>query len=142
MRADMPFTGKADWSAEKIATFEALRERVESLLQPFGIPDSLTRDGDYTVEADYLGTSEIVVFIGNLAMLAPNIVDKLHEVIKEFAGWQIVMTVAVRGRYDDWPNMGLYIRPHEIIDGLQRQFFPKEFRNLEYPGARPGTALD
>lgn len=132
----------ADWSRERVTTFEALYERVSEVLQPFGIPDSLTRHGDYTVEADYLGASELVVLVGNLAMLAPNIIDSLHDVIKEFPGWQIVMTVAVRGHYDDWPNMGLYIRPHEIIDGLQRQYFPKEFRDLEYPGARRGTAYD
>jgi hypothetical protein len=75
-------------------------------------------------------------------MLAPNIVDQLHDVIKEFPGWQIVITVAVRGHYDDRPRMGLYIRPHEIIDGLQRQFFPKEFQGLKYPGGRRGTAND
>jgi hypothetical protein len=138
----MPFTGTADWSAEKAATFEALRERVKSVLRPFGVPDSLITDGDYTVEGDYLGSPEIVVFIGNLAMLAPNIIQSLHSVIKEFPGWQIVMTVAVRGHLDDWPNMGLYIRSHEIIDGLQRRFFPTEFQGLAYPGARPGTAYD
>lgn len=132
----------ADWSHERVATFEALYERVGQVLQPFGIPDSLTRHGDYTVEADYLGTSEIVVFVGNLSMLQANIVDRLRGVIKEFPGWQIVMTVTVRGHYEDWPNMGLYIRPDEIIDGLQRQFFPKEFQKIQYRGARRGTAYD
>jgi hypothetical protein len=38
--------------------------------------------------------------------------------------------------------MGLYIRPNEIIDGLQRQFFPKEFQDIEYRRARRGTAFD
>lgn len=113
----------ADWSHERVATFEALYERVGQVLQPFGIPDSLTRHGDYTVEADYLGTSEIVVFVGNLSMLQANIVDRLRGVIKEFPGWQIVMTVTVRGHYEDWPNMGLYIRPDEIIDGPATTIF-------------------
>jgi hypothetical protein len=31
---------------------------------------------------------------------------------------------------------------HEIIDGLQRQYFPKEFQNIEYVGARPDTVKD
>jgi hypothetical protein len=38
--------------------------------------------------------------------------------------------------------MGLYIRPHEIIDALQRHYFPAEFQRLEYEGARRGTAHD
>ena len=124
------------------AVFEEIRGRIKKILEEFGRPDSLIRDGDYTVEGDYLGPQEVVVFVGNLAMLQPNIVGKLHEVIQEFPGWQIVMTVALRGRYDDWPNMGLYVRPHEIIDALQRQYLPAEFRNVEYEGARRGTARD
>ena len=99
-------------------------------------------DRDYTVEGDYLGPLEVVVFVGNLAMLEPNIVARLHAAIKEFPGWQIVMTVAVRGHYDDWPDMGLYIRPHEIVDGLQRQYFPEEFQYLNYEGSRRGGAYD
>jgi hypothetical protein len=142
MGIDMRVRTNSDWSRDRVVAFERLRDRVEGVLRHFGIPDSLTRDGDYTVHGDYLGHPEVVVFVGNLAMMAPNIVSQLHDVIREFPGWQIVMTVAVRGHYKDWPNMGLYIRPHEIIDGLQRQFFPTEFQALEYPGARPGTAFD
>jgi hypothetical protein len=123
------------------AVFERIRGRIKKILEEFGRSDSLIRDGDYTLEGDYLGPREVVVFVGNLAMLQPNIVGKLHEVIQEFHGWQIVMTVALRGCYD-WPNMGLYVRPHEIIDALQRQYLPAEFQNLEYEGARRGTARD
>jgi hypothetical protein len=126
----------------KAEIFESIRTRVKNLLKQYGEPDTALSDGDYTVQGDYLDASEVVVFVGNLEMLAPNIIDGLHAVIKAFAGWQIVMTVAVRGHYHDWPNMGLYIRPHEIIDALQRQFLPKEVQELEYPGARRGTAYD
>jgi len=38
--------------------------------------------------------------------------------------------------------MGLYIRPHEIIDALQRQYLPAEFQTVEYEGARRGTERD
>jgi hypothetical protein len=38
--------------------------------------------------------------------------------------------------------MGLYIRPHEIIDGLQRRYFPKEFQDIAYEGARCDPAYD
>jgi hypothetical protein len=59
-----------------------------------------------------------------------------------FPGWELVVAVAVPGHYDDWPDMGLYVRLHEIIDGLQRKYFPKEFQNFEYEGSRTGTERD
>lgn len=132
-------TGRYD---EQSAVFEQIRALVKNVLREFGRPDTALRNGDYTVEGDYLGPKEIVVFIGSLAMLQPNVVMELRQIIREFPGWQIVMTVAVRGHYEDWPNMGLYIRPHEIIDALQRRYLPAEFQNLKYEGARRGTAHD
>lgn len=98
--------------------------------------------GDYTVHGDYGGYPEVVIFVGNLAMLQPNVVSELQKLIKNFPGWQVTVTVVLREHLHDWPEMGLYIRPHEIIDGLQRQYFPDEFQNVEYVGARRGTADD
>jgi hypothetical protein len=54
-------------------------------------------------------------------------------------GWEIVVTVAVRGHYYDWPDMALYVRPHEIFDTLQRQYFPEKFQAFDYEGSRRGT---
>lgn len=129
---------------EQLAEFERVRDRTYELLKRFGRPHYLPAQphGDYSVHGDYAGYPEIVVFVSNLQMLRPAVVVALQKLVKEFAGRQITVTVAVRGHYDDWPNMGLYIRPHEIIDGLQRQYFPKEFQNFKYPGARPGTVND
>ena len=129
---------------QQVDVFERLYARLEEVLIKYGQPDYLPhqKHGDYTLHGDYVGHPEIVVYVGNLAMLRPNIVLELQRLIREFPGWQIVMTVAVRGHLQDWPNMGLYIRPHEIIDGLQRQYFPGEFRGIEYEGARKGTAYD
>jgi hypothetical protein len=88
------------------------------------------------VDSDYFGYTEVVIFVDDLALLHPAIVSKLQQIIKDFPGWQIIVTVTVRGHPDDWPDMGLYIRPDEIIDALQRQYFSQEFQGLEYPGAR------
>jgi hypothetical protein len=122
--------------------FDRLRHQVDGVLAKYGLPDTLSKRGDYTVHGDYNGHPQVVAFIGKLDMLRPAIVKELQHVVKEFPGWEIEITVAVRGHYQDWPNMGLYIRPHEIIDGLQRQYFPKEFQNIRYDGARQGTAYD
>jgi hypothetical protein len=127
---------------EQKEIFETLCPRVEKLLERFGRLDYLPSqpDGHYSVHGDYSGHPQIVVFVGDLKMLRPTVIYELQRLIKECPDWQVEVTVAIRGR--DWPNMGLYIRPHEIIDGLQRQYFPKEFRNITYEGARRGTAYD
>jgi hypothetical protein len=124
-------------------TFDRLRPRIEGLLERFGSPNYLPgqRRGDFTVHGDYSGHPLAVVFVSNLKMLNPVIVGELQHLIKEYPGWQVSMTVALRD-HQDWPRMGLYIRPNEIIDGLQRQYFPKEFQDLKYEGARVGTAYD
>jgi hypothetical protein len=128
----------------QISVFRNLRDRTFELLERLGEPDYQPNKthGDFSVHGDYGGYPELVVFVGNLEMLRPAVVTALQEVIKEFSGWQITVTVAVPGHYDDWPQMGLYIRPHEIVDGLQRQYFPKKFQNFEYEDARRGNAYD
>ncbi len=128
--------------AERVEVFERLGRRVDDILKKYGAPDSLSRKGDYTVHGDYSGHPQVVAFVGKLDMLRPAVIAELQRLIKEFPGWEIEITVAVRGHYDDWPSMGLYIRPHEIVDGLQRQYFPNEFQDIAYENARPGTAYD
>lgn len=129
---------------EQAATFRQLHERVEGVLKKFGRSDYMPDQtyGDFTVHSDYVGYPQVVVFVENLAMLRPSVVSALQYLIKEYPGWQIEVTVAVPGHDDDWPDMGLYIRPHEVVDALQRQYFPKEFQSIEYEGARRGTAFD
>lgn len=127
---------------EQKEIFETLYPRVEKLLERFGRPDYLPGqpDGHYSVHGDYSGYPQVVVFVGDLKMLRPTVIYELQRLIKEFPDWQLEVTVAIRGH--DWPNMGLYIRPHEIIDGLQRRYFPKEFQDIAYEGARCDPAYD
>lgn len=144
MRNKMGTNQRDHHDHEGVEVFGRLRDRTYDLLKGFGRPHYLPVQphGDYSVHGDYAGYPEVVVFVSNLEILRPSVVTALRELIKEFPGWQITVTVAVRGHYEDWPRMGLYIRPHEIVDGLQRQYFPKEFQSLEYEGARRGTADD
>jgi hypothetical protein len=125
---------------QQVETFERLVSTIIGMLQELGFRDIY--NGDYSIYEDYWGYPQVKVSIANLRMLAAEVIQRLRQVIKDYPGWEIVVAVVNRDNYDAWPEMGLYIRPHEIIDGLQRQYFPKEFRNLTYPGARPGTARD
>ena len=126
--------------AEQVAIFERLSDRVSALLDRFGRHDSLLGPGDYSIYGDYSDYPQVKISIGNLVLLEPHIVKRLQAIVKDFPGWEIVIAVAVPGHYDDWPDMGLYIRANEIVDGLQRQYFPKEFQGLEYEGSRRGAA--
>lgn len=129
---------------EEATIFAGLFERVKHVLEHFGKPDYVPNasDSDFAVHDDYVGYRQVVVFVLNLAMLRPGVVTALQDLIKEYDGWQIELTVAIDGHEDDWPNMGLYVRPHEVLDALQREYFPTEFRDIEYEGARKGTAYD
>lgn len=126
---------------QQVRTFESLVQAVNAVLEQCGKHDSL-EPGDYSVYEDYWGFSQVKVSIANLKMLEPVVIQKLQQVIKAYPGWEIVVAVVHRPNYRDWPEMGLYIRSHEIIDGLRRQYFPKEFQNIEYEGARRGTLAD
>jgi hypothetical protein len=129
--------------AEQFAVFERLRHRVKKLLERFGRPDYLPGQphGDYQVHGDYSEYPQVVVFVENLELLRPPVVNALQQLTKDFPGWQIDLMVALRGR-KDWPNMGISIRASEIVDDLRRQYFPKEFQDLAYEGARRGTVYD
>ncbi|WP_146617607.1 hypothetical protein [Rhodoplanes serenus] len=128
--------------AVQAETFDRLIDRVGKLLEQFGRHDSLLEMGDYSIYGDYWGFPQVKVTVENLKLLRPDIVERLQGVVADFPGWEIVVAVAVPEHISDWPDMGLYIRPHEIIDGLQRQYFPAEYQTIEYAGSRRGTEQD
>jgi hypothetical protein len=128
---------------EQYEVFERLCDLVEKVLERFGRPDYLPGQpyGDFQVHCDYSEYPRVVVFVDNLKLLLPPVVDALQQLVKEFPGWHIDLRVTTRG-HEDWPNMGISIRADEIVDGLQRQYFPTEFQDLAYDGARRGSVLD
>jgi hypothetical protein len=128
---------------EQYNVFERLCDLVENVLERFGRPDYLPDrpHGDFQVHCDYSEYPQVVVFVDNLKLLLPPVVGALQQLVKEFPGWHIDLMVTTRD-HDDWPNMGISIRANEIIDDLQRQYFPKEFQDLAYEGARRGSVVD
>ena len=128
---------------KQYAVFERLRKCVDKLLERFGRPDYLPgrRYGDYQVHGDYSEYPQVVVFVDNLKLPRAPAVNAVQQLLKDFPGWQIDLMVTVRG-HEDWPDMGISIRPHETVDDLQRQYFPQEFRDLAFVGARQGSAYD
>lgn len=125
-------------------TFESLYRCVGELLVRFGQPNFLSGKpyGDYSVHGDYNNSSQIVVFISTLKMLQPSVVFALQHILKGFPGWEIDLRVVLWDHLRDWPEMNVRILSDQIVDGLQRQYFPKEFQTIQYEGATQGTAHD
>ena len=122
---------------ERLRTFDHLEKAIEQFMSQFGRPDfEAGRLGDFCVIGDYWGYPQVKVDIHDLTLLRPDIVKGLQRIISDFPEWEIVYTVALWGHLDDWPDMGLYICAQEIVDTLQRQYFPKEFQAIRYEGGR------
>ena len=127
---------------ERLKNFERLRRRIGHLLEQFGQPDFKSGPGDFCVIGDYWGYPQVKVDIHDLALFHPHVIKRLQNTLIDIPEWEIVVTVAVRGHYYDWPDMGLYVRRREIFDTLQRQYFPREFQAFEYEGSRRGTEAE
>lgn len=124
---------------EQARIWEVLYARIREVLGGYGQENYLGQ-ADYWVLDDNWGPPQHQVFFSSLHMLGPAIVTQLQGLLSDHPGWEIVIAVSVPGPGDAWPDMGLTIRSHEIVDGLQRQYFPPEYRGFRYPGARPATA--
>ena len=114
--------------------------RIIAVLQEFGTEDHFG-EADYLVVDDNYGWQRHTIEVHRLLMLSPAIAHALQSLLGEFPKWEIVIAVDVPGQ-ENWPRMGLTIRKHELIDGLQRSYLPVEFQQIKYPGSRPGTGHD
>jgi hypothetical protein len=112
-----------------------LYARLEKILRQFGKSDYLCH-ADYWLLDDNWGLKQHKLYITDLNMLAPKIVKRLQAALAEFPDWEIVAAIALDGPGKSWPDMGLTIRAHEIVDDLQRRFFPKELQEITYERSR------
>jgi hypothetical protein len=131
----------SDWDEEQVRAWDDLYERVAELLARYGTEDS-SGNRDYWVNEDNYGWRRVTIIVQNLNMLKPEIVDGLRRLLANLPAWEIAVAVDVVGEGESWPLMGLTIRKHEIIDGLQREYFPEEFRDFQYADSKPGTGFD
>jgi hypothetical protein len=119
----------------------ALYDRIGDLLRPLAVENAF-REGDYWLVDENWGVYQHKLEIQKLELLRPHVVKALQALLNGYRDWEIVVSVDVPGTEKSWPAMGLIIRDDEIIDGLQRQYFPLEFQSIAYEGSRPGTDRD
>ena len=120
-------------SLEQQRVWSALYTRLHDALRPFGTEDYLGR-ADYWSVSDNWGSPQHMVYIHNLKMLSPAIVSRMQAVVEGYPNWEIVVDVSPERYGQLWPTMGLIVRVREIIDTLQRRYFPAEFQNINYEG--------
>lgn len=125
-----------DEDGEQMRVWELLYSRLKDRLSRFGTEDWLGR-ADYWIVSDNWGTLQHKVYINNLDLLAPSTVKSLQDALADFPSWEIVAAVDFKDEGQSWPDMGLIIRAHEIIDELRREYFPMQYQALEYEGSRP-----
>ena len=118
-----------------------LYDRIQSILRPIAVEEFRGR-ADYWLLDDNWGPTQHKLYVNNLKLLAPEIIKQLQNCLKGHPDWEIVVAVAVPGAGKSWPNMGLFIRPHEIVEDLQRQYFPPEFQHIQYVGSRRGSTAE
>ncbi|HVZ52140.1 MAG TPA: hypothetical protein VG986_09250 [Pseudolabrys sp.] len=120
--------------------WNALYQKIVHLLSRWGTEEYRGR-ADYLIVDDNYGWNRQTIEIHNLKMLKVEIVKELQSLLTDYPNWTIVIAVDIPGQ-EHWPPMGVTIRAHEIIDGLQRKYLPEQFRFLNIPGSRPGTGYD
>lgn len=130
-----------DWDEQQVETWDRLHDQVDALLERYGTEDS-SGHADYWINHDNYGWKRLTFGANNLKMLAPDIIGELRTFLTELPDWEIVAVANVVEKEEQWPLMGLTIRRHEIVDGLQRHLFDEPYRSYRYPDSRVGTGFD
>jgi hypothetical protein len=115
--------------------WQELYDRLKLALREHG-QDDIDGGDCYLVDENFDGYTHQVEF-HRLHMLRPEIVSALQSVLAGYPDWEIEISLRV-------PDLGIIIDPgevltlhdDEIIDELDRELLPEEYR-FEYAGSRP-----
>ncbi|MEA2907244.1 MAG: hypothetical protein QOI12_4631 [Alphaproteobacteria bacterium] len=122
--------------ARRAADWIILHDRIDETLGRFGTKDACGRNDYWLVDED-LGSYRLKLEVQNLNLLQPHIIKSLQALLDGYPDWEIMFRVDIIGKENEWPAMGVIIHDDEIIDDLQREFLPEQFRNIVYEGSKP-----
>lgn len=125
-----------------VEEYEFIWGRVDAAMKRYAAVNYFQEFEDYNVHWPYNGWSQILIEIFNLEVLSARLVRRLRRQVIGQPGWEVVIAIAVKKHWDEWPRMGIRIRENEVIDDLKRECFPVKFQSLAFEGARIGTAAD
>jgi hypothetical protein len=125
----------SDTYTEQERAWGLLYDRLEKILRRFGESDACGH-ADYWLLDDNWGPKQHKLLITHLNMLSPRVVKLLQAALVDFPDWEIITAVAPNESNKSWPEMGLIIRAHEIVDHLQRQYLPPKYQTLSFDGTK------
>ena len=116
--------------------WKELYERTKGELQRFGRNDEA--GGDYFVINLVPNDKVQMVELHRLHMLRPEIIKSLHGLLAAFPDWQIeVYVLSPEENVTIDPESGLILRRDVIIDALDREDLPKQYRFAYENSRRP-----
>lgn len=116
--------------------------RVYGCMQRYGKKKNFAQYVDYEVYESSWGLSQVLLRIMNLHVLNARIVAKLRRILKNKPGWEIMVRIEDDDDVTDCLAKGIRIRTHEIVDALQRDCLPPEFRSLTFIDVRPAIGSE
>jgi hypothetical protein len=119
-----------DLRAEEERERIVLYERIRAVLQQYGEEDVAGAKRDYLLVEEGPRAHQHRIETGKLELAQPIVIKSLQKLLVGFPNWEIV--IALGRSYG-----GVVIRDDEIVDALQRENLPKEFKTIEYEGSRP-----
>jgi len=112
-----------DLDAEEEKEGNLLYVRIKEVLHP------LEEGPDYILMDHVCGTYRHRVETEKPQLVMPETIAALKKSLSKYPNWEITIVLGDSG--------GVVIRDDEVIDGLQREHLPEEFRTVEYQGSRP-----
>ena len=134
----------SDLQAQLDCEWGLLHNLIREVLQQFGEEDSTEWNGssliherrDYWLLDENWGNWAHRIEPHNPKMLMPAVIKSLQRLLTQYPNWEIIISVG-GPQEEQQAAHGLVIRDDEIIDGLERQYLPREFQGVEYEGRRP-----
>lgn len=104
---------------------------------------------DYFIAKERSWAYRHLVFTDSAPFLRSPAIKALQELLLDFPDWEIVICVVnqesdsedVRLYGFEWPDSQVIIRDDAIIDSLNRDCLPQDFRDLVIEGSRPDRSL-
>jgi hypothetical protein len=125
--------------AKQERDWRTLHDAITETLDRFGRKDPVGK-GDYWLVDDNWGRLSQQLEFQNLELFKPHIVRALQDLLAPYPDWYIAIGVAVPGKEDIWPGMGLIVYSDEVVDELRRDFLPAEFRDVVFGTISNDTA--
>ena len=101
--------------AKQERDWRTLHDAITATLDRFGRKDAFG-EGDYWLVDDNWGWMAHQLEFQNLALFKPHIIKALQGLLTPYPDWRIIIGVAVPGKEEIWPGMGLIVYSNEVVD--------------------------